>query len=35
MVRKKVLFKTEGLGRVVDVQYKYGNSSNFNKESRL
>mgnify|MGYP005982621355 CR=1 FL=1 len=33
--KEKVLFKTEGLGRVVDVQYKYGNSSNFNKESRL
>ena len=33
--REKVLFKAEGLGRVVDVQYKYGNLSNFNKESRL
>ena len=33
--KEKVLFKAEGLGRVVDVQYKYGNLSNFNKESRL
>ena len=33
--KEKVLFKTEGLGRVVDVQYKYGNLSNFKKESKL
>ena len=33
--KDKLLFKAEGLGRIVDLQYKYGNSSNFNKESRL
>ena len=32
--KEKVLFRTEGLGRIVDVQYKYGNSSKFNSESR-
>ena len=32
--KEKVLFKAENLGRVVDVQYKYGNSSNFNQQSR-
>lgn len=32
--KEKVLFRAEGLGRVVDVQYKYGNSSNFNRQSR-
>lgn len=31
--KEKVLFHTKGLGRVVDVQYKYGNSSTFNSES--
>lgn len=29
-----VLYQTSGLGRIVDVQYKYGNISNFNSQSR-
>ena len=33
--KDKLLFKAEGLGRIVDLQYKYGNSSNFNKQSKL
>ena len=33
--KEKVLYKADGLGRIVDIQYKYGDSDTFNKESRL
>lgn len=31
--KEKVIFHAKELGRIVDVQYKYGNSSTFNSES--
>lgn len=33
--KEKVLYKADGLGRIVDIQYKYGDSDTFNEESRL
>ena len=30
----KVIWQTEGLGRIVDIQYKYNNADNFTSESR-
>lgn len=31
---EKIIWQTEGLGTIVDLQYKYSNSSNFEDETR-